>query len=194
MKNVELKMAESIEIQLRTIILLIIGALIMLALSYACVLDWINKIETGQDWMVNLWYHPITGILGIVLFTLFGLFLFEKASSGQIKKIIDYLDERKSTHKIIFLLTVISLILLIINSVMLLEAGTSGVEGLIIFHTLMGIIFGISLMILILKPFFTRFMKQPEKCQKNLAIIIIILIVVFVVIVIIGRAIGLISI
>lgn len=187
-------MAENIELKLRTIIILIIGALVMLALSYACVLDWINKIETGQDWAVNLWYHPITGVLSIVFFTLFGLFLFEKTSSGKIKKIIDYFDEKNSVHKIVILTTIISLLLLIINSVMLLEAGTSGVEALIIFHTLMGIIFGVSLMILILKPFFTHFMKQPEKCQKNLLIIIIILIVIFVVIVIIGRAIGLISI
>ena len=194
MKNVELKMTENFEIKIRTVIILIIGALIMLALSYACVLDWINKIKTGQDWSVNLWYHPLTGVISIMFFTLSALFLLEKASSGQIKKIKDYLDGNKSVNLIVIIISVVSLILLIFNSYMLLEAGTSGVEGLIIFHTSMGIIFGVGLMILTLKPFFTQFINAPNKWQTYLLIIVIISVIVFSVIVIIGRAIGLISI
>jgi hypothetical protein len=189
-----LKVAESFEIKMRTVIILIIGALIMLALSYACVLDWINKIETGQDWAVNLWYHPLTGVISIMFFTLFVVFLFEKVSSGQIKKIKDYLEANKTVNLIVIIISVVSLILLLINSIMLLDAGTSGVESLVIFHTLMGITFGVGIMVLILKPLFTRFMNEPEKYQKYLLIIVIISIIIFSVIVIIGRAIGLISI
>ena len=111
-----------------------------------------------------------------------------------MRKIIDYLDEKSSVYKMLILIAIISSILSIISSVMLLGAGSSGVEGLVIFHPLMGIILGVSLMILILKPFFTRFMKEPEKCQNNILIVVIILMVVFIVIVIVGRTIGLISI
>jgi len=186
-------MAEDI-VKTRTILILIIGALIMLALSYACVLDWINKLEKGEGWLVNMIYHPLTGVIGIIFFTLAALFGLEKSSPGRMENIKNYLGDKKQVYLIIIVITIVSLILLTINSFMLLAAGTTGVETLIAFHTLMGILFGITLFISCSKIIIGLYLKNPPKWQNVIIIEVIIAIIAFTVIVIIGRAIGLISI
>lgn len=178
----------------RTIIILIIGAIVMLGLSYACVLDWINKLERGEDWLVNLIYHPLTGVLGIEFFTLAVIFSLEKATPGRIEKIRNYLEENKRANPIIFVITIIALILLILNSIILLAAGTTGVEVLIAFHTLLGIIVGIGLRIIFLKLIINKYLSNRRKWERIIELEVIICIVVFTVIVIVGRAMGLISI
>ena len=181
-------------VKTRTIIILIIGALIMLALSYACVLDWINKLEKGEDWLVNLIYHPLTGVISIIFFTLAAVFGLEKSTPGRMEKIKRYLDENKQVYLIVIVITIVSLILLTVNSLMLLAAGTSGVEALVAFHTLMGILFGVALFISCSKIIIGLYLNNPQKWQNVIIIEVIIAIVAFTVIVIIGRAIGLISI
>ena len=187
-------MSEEIIPKTRTILILFIGAIVMLLLSYACVLDWINKLKTGEDWLVNLIYHPLTGVLGIAFFTLAAIFGLEKATPGRIEKIRNYLEDNKRANPIIFVITIIALILLIINSIILLAADTTGVGVLIAFHTLMGIIFGIGVMIIILKLFLNKYLSNIRKWERIIELEVIICIVVFTVIVIVGRAIGLISI
>jgi len=186
-------MAEVI-IKTRTIIVLIIGALIMLLLSYACVLDWINKLEKGGDWLVNLIYHPLTGVIAIIFFTLAVVFSLEKATPGRMERIKNYLEEKQQVYMIILVLTIISFILLTVNSIILLRAGTSGVEGLIAVHTLMGIIFGVLFFISSAKIIINLYLSNPQKWQNYIVIEVILLVVVFTVMVIVGRAIGLISI
>jgi hypothetical protein len=186
-------MAQDI-VKTRTIIILIIGALIMLALSYACVLDWINKLEKGEGWLVNMIYHPLTGVISIIFFTFAIVFGLEKSTPGKMKKIKSYLDKNYKAYLMTILITIISLILLSINSIQLLAAGTSGIEGLVAFHTLMGILFGVSLFISCSKIIIGLYIKNPQKWQNVIIIEVIIAIVAFTVIVIIGRAIGLISI
>lgn len=187
-------MSEEIIPKTRTIIILIIGALVMLLLSYACVLDWINKLEEGEDWLVNLIYHPLTGVLGIAFFTLAVFFSLEKVTPGRIEKIRNYLEDNKQANPIIYTITIVALILLIVNSILLLESGTSGVEILIAFHTLMGIIFGIGLMIIIFKLFINNYLSNRRKWERIIELEVIICIVVFTVIVIVARAMGLLSI
>ena len=187
-------MSEEIIPKTRTIIILFIGAIVMLALSYACVLDWINKLEKGEDWLVNLIYHPLTGVLGIAFFTLAVVFGLEKTTPGRIEKIRNYLVDKKQAKPIIYMITIVSLILLIINSILILEAGTSGVEILIAFHTLMGIIFGIGLMIIIFKLYINKYLSNRHKWERIIELEVIICIVVFTAIVIVARAMGFISI
>jgi len=187
-------MSEEIIPKTRTIIILFIGAIVMLALSYACVLDWINKLEKGEDWLVNLIYHPLTGVLGIAFFTLAVVFGLEKTTPGRIEKIRNYLEDNKRAKPIIFTITIVALILLIINSIILLEAGTTGVEMLIAFHTLMGIIFGIGVMIIIFKLFINKYLSNRHKYERMIEIEVILCIVILTVIVIVARAMGFISI
>jgi len=181
-------------VKTRTILILIIGAFIMLLLSYACVLDWINKLEKGEDWLVNMIYHPLTGVIGIIFFTLAAVFSLEKSTPGRMEKIKRYLDENKQVYLIVIVITIVSLILLTVNSLMLLAAGTSGVGALVAFHTLMGILFGVALFISCSKIIIGLYLSNPQKWQNVIIIEVIIAIVAFTVIVIIGRAIGLISI
>ena len=187
-------MSEEIIPKTRTIIILFIGAIVMLLLSYACVLDWINKLKTGEDWLVNLIYHPLTGVLGIAFFTLAAIFGLEKATPGRIEKIRNYLEDNKRTNPIIFVITTVAFILLILNSIMLLAAGTTGVETLIAFHTLMGIIFGIGILMIILKLIINKYLSNRRKWERILELEVIICIVVFTIIVIVARAMGFISI
>ena len=185
-------MAEDI-VKTRTIIILIIGALIMSAFSYACVIDWINKLETAEDWLVNMVYHPLTGVISIIFFTLAAIFGLEKASPGRMEKIKSYLEENKQAYLVIIVITIVSLILLTINSLMLLAAGTTGVEALVVFHTLMGILFGVALFVSCSKIIINLYMSNPQKWQNIIIIEVIIVIVVFTAIVMVARAMGMLS-
>jgi hypothetical protein len=186
-------MAEDI-VKTRTIIILIIGALIILALSYACVLDWINKLENGEGWLVNMIYHPLTGVISIIFFTLAIVFSLEKSTPGRMEKIKSYLEKNRNVFLIVIIITIVSLILLAVNSLQLLAAGTSGIEALVAVHTLLGILFGVTLFISCSKIIIGLYLSNPEKWQKVIIFEVIIAIVAFTIIVIIGRAIGLISI
>ena len=186
-------MAEDI-VKTRTILILIIGALIMLALSYACVLDWINKLESGEGWLVNMIYHPLTGVISIIFFTLAVVFGLEKSTPGRLEKIKSYLEENQKAYLIAIIIMIVSLILLVVNSLQLLAAGTSGIEALVAIHTFMGILFGVTLFISCSKIIINLYINNPQKWQNIIIIEVIIAIIAFTVIVIIGRAIGLISI
>ena len=183
-------MEENIKMKIRTIIILIIGAFISFIASYACAVDWIIKLKSGQAWLVNLFYHPITGITSIVFLTLCVILIVEKISPGQIKKIRDYIDGNRRFNLIVILILITSLILLTINSYMLIMQSTSGIEIFRTLHILMGIISGISLTILILKPIANRLLDNSSKWQNYIIIIVIILIVVFIVSVLIAAAMG----
>ena len=187
-------MSEEIIPKTRTIIILIVGAIVMLLLSYACVLDWINKLERGDDWLVNLFYHPITGVLGIEFLTMAVIFSLEKVNPGRIEKFRDYLEDNKYTNPIMNMTTIIALILLIINSIILFNAGTTGLEVLIGFHTLLGIIVGIGARLIFLKLIINKYLSNRHQWERVIELEVIICIVVFTAIVIIGRAMGLISI
>ena len=187
-------MSEEIIPKTRTIIILIIGAIVMLLLSGLCVLDWINKLEKGEDWLVNLIYHPLTGVLGIAFFTLAVFFTLEKFTPGRIEKIRNNLEDNKQANPIIYAITIVAIILLIVNSILILEAGTSGVRILIAFHTLMGIIFGIGLMIIIFKLFINKYLSNRHKWERIIELEVFICIIVFTAIVIVAGAMGLLSI
>lgn len=187
-------MSEEIIPKTRTIIILIIGAIVMLLLSYGCILDWNEKLEKGGDWLLNLVYHPLTGVLGIAFFFLATIFSLEKVTPGRIEKIRNYLEDNKRANPIIFVITIIALILLIINSILILAAGTTGVEILIAFHTLMGIIFGIGLTIIIFKFFINKYLSNRHKWERIIELEVIICIIVFTALVIIARAMGLLAI
>ena len=78
------------------------------------------------------------------------LFILEKSSTGRLQSIRDYLDRKKQVVIINLVILIVSLVLLIVSSYLLLIPGISGVEALITFHTLMGIIFGVSSVIAML--------------------------------------------
>ncbi len=187
-------MSENIEPKNRTIIILIIGAFIIFLLSYGCILDWINKIKTGQDWSLNLWYHPLTAIIGILFSILSIIFIIEKNSSGQIEKLKDFLESKKSVILVCIVITVIAFISIIISVYLILETGTTEFNGLVAFHMLMGVTFGVGLFMLLAKPFFINYINNPEKVQNYLQLIAIVLAIVLLTMVIVARAIGLISI
>ena len=180
-------------VKTRTILILIIGAFIMLLLSYACVLDWINKLEKGEDWLVNLIYHPLTGVISIIFFTLAAVFGLEKATPGRMENFKNYLEEKKHAYLIVIVITIVSLILLTVSSLMLLAAGTSGVEALVAFHILMGILFGVSLFISCSKIIISLYISNPQKWQNIIVIEVIIAIVAFTAMVIVARAMGLLT-
>ena len=133
-------------------------------------------------------------VLGIAFFALAVIFGLEKVTPGRIEKIRNYLENNKRANPIIFLITIIALILLILNSIMLLAAGTTGVEILIAFHTLMGIVFGIGVLIIILKSIINKYLSNRRKWERMIELEVIICIVVFTAIVIVARAMGFISI
>lgn len=186
-------MTENLEPKIRTILILLIGAVVMLLLSYACALDWINKINAGIDWSTNLWYHPLSGVLGLILLTLSIVFILEKVSSGKMERLHNALGDKKQLKLVFLGIAIVSMVILIVSSYLLLEGGTTGVGALIILHTLMGIIFGVSFMILLLKGFISRYMNAPMKWQNYILIIVIILVVIFVTIVAVARAMGLLT-
>ena len=187
-------MSENMEPKNRTIIILIIGAFIIFLLSYGCILDWINKINKGLDWSLNLWYHPLTAIIGILFSILSVIFIIEKVSSGQIEKLKNFLESKKSVIMVCLVITVIAFISIIISVLLILDAGTTEFNGLVAFHMLMGIIFGVGLFMLLAKPFFINYINNPEKVQNYLSVIVIVAAIVLLTMVIVARAIGLISI
>ena len=48
-----------------------LGALVFGVASIACAFDMINKIESGQSYTINLYFHPITAIIFVVLLIVF---------------------------------------------------------------------------------------------------------------------------
>lgn len=164
---------------IRTIVILIFGALLMLIASYGCALDWKNKLEKGGDWSGNLFYHPLTGIISIIFFTMFAIFILERISPGWIKQMSDYIDEKNQVKIVLILNTILSLILLIGDAILLLEMYPANSSILVAIHIIMGILLGICLTLLILKSLISKFLDKPRKWQNIILIGVIIIIIIF---------------
>lgn len=179
-----------------TIIILIIGSIGMLFLTLGCVIDWINKTNAGIDWLVNLLYHPLSGVISIIFFSLLIVFALEKVTPGRLEKGRNYLDDKKNVVRASRVIAPIAFILLIVNSYLLLSflmASLFGVEVLVLFHILLSILFGISLLISIFKTLISHYMNNPIELQRVLSISVIVILILFTVIVLIGRAMGLLT-
>ncbi|GAG33025.1 unnamed protein product, partial [marine sediment metagenome] len=97
--------------------------------------------------------------------------------------------------KAFLLIAVVSLIILMINSVLFLNAtiaSTSDVAIHSVLHNLVGVIFGVSLALALFKTLIASYLKDPIAWQKIFSIVVIIVFVVFLVVVIIGMMTGLI--
>ena len=178
-----------------TIVVLLISSLGMLLLTLGCVLDWLAKITLSVDYLVNVLYHPPSGVLSIVFFTLLVLFILEKITPGRLEKLLDSINKKTILVKAFMLVAVVSLILLMINSVLFLNAtsaSTADVTIHAVLHNLLGIVFGVSLALATFKTLITSYLKNPIAWQKTFSIVVIIVFVVFLVIVIIGIMTGLI--
>ena len=178
-----------------TIVVLLIGSVGMLLLTLGCVLDWLAKISLSVDYLVNVLYHPPSGVLSIVFFTLLVLFILEKITPGRLEKLLDNINKKALLMKAFMLVAVVSLILLMINSVLFLNAtsaSTADVTIHAVLHNLLGIVFGVSLALATFKTLITSYLKNPIAWQKTFSIVVIIVFVVFLVIVIIGIMTGLI--
>jgi hypothetical protein len=186
-------MADQTKIKPLTIVILLIGALGILLLDIGCILDWIKKITLDVDFLVNALYHPISGVISISFFFLLIILLLEKSTPGRIEKIVDYLKEKKIFTRVALAITLISLILLIINSFVLLsetKAGTPNVGILTVLHAFLGILLGVFFIITITKIIMTPYLADPVKWQKLAQIVVIIVFLVLLILVIIGVAVG----
>ncbi len=180
-----------------TIIALIISSLGMLLLTLGCVWDWINKISFNRLELsiVNVIYHPISGIISIVFFVLLVFFILEKISPGRLEKMRDYNSGKTKLMIVVMVIAVVSLIILIIDSVLLLNATIASTPDtllLTILHDLLGIIFGISLTLVVFKTVISSYLKDPIAWEKKFSIIVIVVFIVFLVVVIMGIFTGLI--
>ena len=177
------------------IVVLFIGSLGMLLLTFGCVLDWIKKISLSVDYLVNVLYHPPSGVISIVFFTLLVLFILERITPGSLEKVLDYINNKASLIKVFIIIAVVSSILLMINSVLLLNATIASTSDVLIFmvlHNLLGILFGVSLALAVFKTLIASYLKDPITWQKYFSIVVIIVFIVFLVVVIIGMGTGLI--
>ncbi len=176
-----------------TFVILLIGGFGLLLLSIGCILDWIKKITLNVDYLINVLYHPLSSVLSITCFFLLIILLLEKASPGRIGKIMDSLKEKKQVSLLFIAITLISLVLLIINSLVLLsetEAGASSVDVLTVVHALLGVLFGVSIMISAFKIILSPYLANPGKWQKYTVISTFIIFIVMLVLVIIGMVVG----
>ena len=178
-----------------TIVVLLISSLGMLLLTLGCVLDWLAKITLSVDYLVNVLYHPPSGVLSIVFFTLLVLFILEKITPGRLEKLLDSINKKAILVKAFILIAVVSLILLMINSVLFLNATSASTADVAIhsvLHNLLGIVFGVSLALAAFKTLIVSYLKDPISWEKKYSIIVIVIFIVFLVIVIIGIMTGLI--
>jgi len=186
-------MADNTKPKSLTFITLFIGAFGILLLDIGCILDWIKKVSLDVGYLVNVFYHPLSGVIAIACFFLIIVLFLEKGTPGRIQKMVDYLEEKKKIPLIFLVITLISAVLLVVNSVLLLsetKAGTSNVGILTIFHALLGVILAVSLMIAILKTIMSPYLSGSDKWQKHMQIVISVVFVVLLVLVIIGMAVG----
>jgi len=178
-----------------TIVILLICSIGMLLLTLGCVLDWLAKIRESVDFLVNVLYHPPSGVISIVFFTILVLFILEKITPGRLEKLLDNINKKAILMKVFIVIAVVSLILLMINSVLLLNATTNSTFDVAIhsvLHNIVGIIFGVSLVLALFKTLIASYLKDPIAWQKYFSIVVIIVFIVFFVAVIIGIMTGLI--
>ena len=184
---VKKKIGEIIKPRVLTILILLIGGLGMLFMSYACVLDWIEKLNLDINWVVNAWFHPITGSLSMIFFCWLILFLLVRISLKNLKKFANFFN-KKEVLSISVVLILISLIIIIISSYFLILEPENII--LIIIHSLSGIIFGISMMISTSRVLVSSYQNNSEKTQKLIIIVVIAMLAVFMILVLIGRELG----
>ena len=186
-------MADNTKPKSLTFITLFIGAFGILLLDIGCILDWIKKVSLDVGYLVNVLYHPLSGVIAIACFFLIIVLFLEKSTPGRIQKMVDYLAEKKKIPLISLVITIISAVVLIVNSVLLLsetKAGSSSIGILTMFHALLGVLLGVSLMIGILKGIMTPYLSNPEKWQKHMQVVVSVVFIILLVLVIIGVAVG----
>jgi hypothetical protein len=183
-------MEAKFEPKIRTIVVLIIGAFIMLVANYGCALDWINKLENGGDWFGNIFYHPLSGIITIIFFTMSAFFLLERISPGKMAKMSNYIDEKNQIKKVLILVTISSLILLLVDAAMLLSMYPAYFGVLVGSHIVLGVLLGLCLTIFIIKSLISKILDNPTKWQNYILIIVIITIIIFLIWLFIAAAMG----
>lgn len=186
-------MTERFKPKIGTILILIIGALLMLIASYGCAIDWTTKLESGRDWTGNLFYHPLTGVISIIFFTIFAFFLLERISPGKLEKMNKYIDEKNQIEILLLAIIIGSFIILIIDSIMLLAMYPTNFDILIIIHIITAILIGFCLSILILRAIIHKIINNPNKYQNYIIIGVVIIIIIFLLWLIISISMGRIS-
>ena len=180
-----------------TIITLLIGGLGAFALSFACVLDWILKIEQGLDYSVNIIYHPIMALIAVFLFAAGLCLLREKRSPGHFKRIFTEITDYQSIVYIIaFAVGILSLFgLIFYNSPTMITQIAAGNNNpiTVIFHLALGLLLGLSLFVGLLKFIILKYSKNPSKFQNFALLTVIVIIFLGIITVLIGRNLGLLA-
>ncbi len=188
-------MSEKTQPKIFTIVVLLIGSIGMLLLTLGCVLDWLKKISLSVDYLVNVLYHPPSGVISIVFFALLVLFILEKITPGRLEKLFDYINNKAQIMIAFIVIAVVSLILLLVNSVLFLnatQASSSDVAIHSVLHNVLGILCGVSFALTLFKTLIASYLKDPVAWQKIFSIVVIIVFVVFFVAVVMGLMTGLI--
>lgn len=177
----------------RTIIIMLVGSILFFVYSFACVLDWIKKIELGRDTFLNIVYHPITGILSVICFVLFMIFISERYKPGTINRI--HKTFKPSYSIIAIIISVILLVIIYITSELLInttEAGNSDIF-MVVVHLIIGILLGLGIIACVIQILLSKFLIEPLKWENYLNISTIVLLVVLAGLVAIAGLMGLLA-
>ncbi len=179
--------------KIRTIIIMLVGSVLFFSYSFVCVLDWIKKIELGKDTFLNIIYHPITGILSVMCFVLFMIFINERYKPGTINRLKKTFKPSYSIIAIIF--SVILLVIIYVTSVLLInttEAGNSDIL-MVLVHLIIGILLGLGITACVIQILLSKYLIEPVKWENYLTISVLVLLVVLAGLVIIAGLMGLLA-
>lgn len=179
--------------RIRTIIIMLVGSILFFGYSFACVLDWIKKIELGMDTFLNIVYHPITGVLSVMCFVLSMIFIGERYKPGTVNRLQKTL---KPSYSIIAI--IVSVILLVINyvtSVILIDATEAGNSDnlMVLIHLLIGILLGLGIIACVIQILLSKYLIEPVKWENYLTISVLVLLVVLAGLVAIAGLMGLLA-
>ncbi len=172
---------------------MLVGSLLFFVYSFACVLDWIKKIELGRDTFLNIVYHPITGILSVICFVLFMIFISERYKPGTINRL--HKTFKPSYPIIAIIVSVILLVIIYITSELLInttEAGNSDIL-MVVVHLIIGILLGVGIIACVIHVLLSKFLIEPLKWENYLNISTIVLLVVLAGLVAIAGLMGLLA-
>ena len=181
-----------------TIIILFIGAFGSLALSMACVMDWIEKIKLGMDYSLNLLYHPIMGYFGLLFFGLFLFLVRERWGQGRFAILQ---SEVAQYRYFIFFFSAFTAILsflglVLINSPLLIHETSLGVSNVIsvLFHISLALLVALCLLIFLIPFFYKVYLENRPRTRIITIFIVVIVLSAGILAILLGKALGLLAI
>ncbi|WP_455465132.1 hypothetical protein [Candidatus Hodarchaeum mangrovi] len=180
-----------------TIIILLIGAFGSLALSLACVIDWIKKIELGMNYTLNLFYHPIMGFFGLLFFGLFLFLVRERWGSGRFTILQSEVAQyRYFIFLFSFSTAVLSFLgLFFINSPLLIQEASLGSLNFItlLFHISFAFLIALCLLIFLIPFFYKIYLENRPRTRVVTILMVIIVLSLGLLTVLLGRVLGLLA-